>query len=133
MLNFILYDLAIESLEAIIYGKEGKNVKFYQGLKLDFKSSVGGEPWCSVTFDQFVLLIQDVVHADVKFNTRENIPGYRTVKQSEGIHLNSSRYPIDPFLIIPCTDMCKGDYESPFYQKADIQIGREFVFWPSQE
>ena len=48
---------------------------FVNGVKPDFESSIHRKTRCSVTFDQFVSLIQDVIHAEVKLNTRENIPG----------------------------------------------------------
>ena len=50
-------------------------IVFLSGLKLDFESAIHQQTWRTITFDQFVLLIQDIVHAEVKLNPRENIPG----------------------------------------------------------
>jgi hypothetical protein len=112
--------------------KKGKSQRLVS-LELDFESSVGGTSGRSVTFDQFVSLVQDVFYAEVKLNVRENIPGYGSVKQTEGVHLNSGRDPIDPFHVVPFPEVHKGKNDTPFSQKTEIQFCREFVFWPSQE
>lgn len=78
---------------------------FLTCLKLNFESAENRETRRSVAFDQFVLLVEHVIKSQENLNRGMDIVGTHRIHYGERIHLNSGRDPVDPFLIIPCTDV----------------------------